>query len=83
MMERIKGGNSELFPPFFCWNAWSAYFSLFCAHLSVPLAAPKVLSLDKKNKKISFYFVLCSLIRTFALAIGSPPHHDWVVWRRS
>lgn len=37
----------------------------------------------QKSKNFRFFFVLCSLIRTFALAIGSPPHHDWVVWRRS
>ena len=57
-------------------KAKTSVFSLFCAHLSVPLAAPKVLSFDKKSKNFRFFFVLCSLIRTFALAIGSPPHHD-------
>ena len=39
---------------------------LYCAHLIVPLAMPKVLSFDNKNKKCPFYFVLCSLNRTFA-----------------
>lgn len=37
----------------------------------------------QKSKNFRFFFVLCSLIRTFALAIGSPPHQNWVVWRRS
>ncbi len=38
---------------------------------------PKVLSFDNKDKKCAFYFVLCSLNRTFALAIGSSPHQIW------
>ena len=42
-------------------------FILFCAHLIVTLASPKVLSLDNKNEKSDFHFVLCSLNRTFAL----------------
>ena len=37
----------------------------------------------QKSKNFRFFFVLCSLIRTFALAIGSPLHQNWVVWRRS
>ena len=37
----------------------------------------------QKSKNFRFFFVLCSLNRTFALAIGSPPHQNWVVWRRS
>ena len=42
-------------------------FILYCAHFFVPLAPPKVLAFDNKNKKTAcFYFVLCSLFRTFA-----------------
>ena len=40
-------------------------------------------SRSTKKAKTSVFFVLCSLIRTFALAIGSPPHQNWMVWRRS
>ena len=42
-------------------------FILYYAHLIVTLASPKVLSLDNKNEKSDFHFVLCSLNRTFAL----------------
>ena len=41
-------------------------FIWYSAHLFVPLAAPKVLSLGNKNEKIIFHFVFLSLIRTFA-----------------
>ena len=45
---------------------------MYCARLFVPLLSPaKVLSLDKKNKIFLFCFVLCSLIRTFAVYIIS------------
>ena len=37
----------------------TSVFSLFCAHLSVPLAAPKVLSFDKKQK---LPFFLCFVL---------------------
>ena len=42
-------------------------FILYCVRLSLTLATPKVLSLDNKNEKSDFHFVLCSLNRTFAL----------------
>ena len=44
-------------------------FIWFIAHLFVPLESPNVLSLDNKNKKNIFCFVLSSLIRTFASEI--------------
>ena len=40
-------------------------FLLLFAHLFVPLALPKVLSLENERKN-DFFFVFCSLIRTFA-----------------
>ena len=39
---------------------------MYCSRLFVPLASPKALSLDNKNEKKVFHFVLFSLIRTFA-----------------
>ena len=39
---------------------------MYCSHLFVPLASPKVLSFDNKKEKRVFLFVLFSLIRTFA-----------------
>ena len=36
---------------------------------------------EGNGEAVSFFHF--SLIRTFALAIGSPPHQNWVVWRRS
>ena len=42
-------------------------FILYCIRLSLTLASPKVLTLDNKNKKKFFRFVLSSLNRTFAL----------------
>ena len=40
-------------------------FLLLFAHLFVPLALPKVLSLENERKN-DFFFVFCSLIRNFA-----------------
>ena len=40
---------------------------LFCLRFALSLALPKILSFD--NKKIAFYFVLCSFNRIFAAAI--------------
>ena len=50
----------------------SCFFILYCAHLIVPLATPKVLAFDNKNeKKLFFHFVLCSLNRTVGFAEGT------------
>ena len=43
-----------------CWNIF-----VYQNYL-VSLTLSKILSLDNKNKKISFCFVLCSFIRIFA-----------------
>ena len=47
------------------------FFILYCAHLIVPLASPKVLAFDNKNEKAVFHFVLCSLNRTVGYAEGT------------
>ena len=56
----------------------------FFSHLIVPLTdvviacafvtkwRKNVLTFDNKNKKVVFYFVLCSLNRTFVPKIGEP-----------
>ena len=41
-------------------------FILHFVRFSLSLTLSKILSLDNKNKKISFCFVLCSFIRIFA-----------------
>ena len=41
-------------------------FILHFVRFSLSLTSSKILSLDNKNKKISFCFVLCSFIRIFA-----------------
>ena len=59
-------------------------FILYCVRLSLPLTdvviacafvtkwRKNVLTFDNKNKKVVFYFVLCSLNRTFVPKIGEP-----------
>ena len=49
-------------------------FYLVVLEIIVPLRqVSKVLSLERKNKKIVFYFVLCSLIRTFETSLEGTP----------
>ncbi len=38
----------------------SCFFILYCAHLIVPLASPKVLSFDNKNEKSCFFILYCA-----------------------
>ena len=72
-LERKKGFSFRLFSlirTFGCAEGTCARKSsnkiwLF-SHLFVPLAAPKVLSLDNLERKKGFSFRLFSLIRTFA-----------------
>ena len=45
-------------------NKRKMIYSLYCPHLIVALASPKILMLDN-TKKISIFFVLFSLNRTF------------------
>jgi hypothetical protein len=45
---------------------------LHFARLALPLTLGRKYFRSKEKIKIGFYFVLCSLIRTFAASIGSP-----------
>jgi len=50
--------------PNFCTE--KSDFILYSSHLIVPLAPPKLLAFENKNKNLDFYFVFFSLNRTFA-----------------